>query len=242
MLLSWLMQVFSMQHHEEKVHDEAPKAETPDFSQPNKKIGLLLLLSFAVLIIFGFFFVRSSQERIEHYYFEYHGVKFTPSKSGVGYDMEFHINDAQYPVKMSVRGDPRELEDIPINITTIKPMVAGKSQIYIAIEPKDNLTGKTTVAAQEIDYFIDNPYLFNVPVNSSFLSFTNDSLVPKDKQVIKTCEDSDEKTTVLWLRLGNETAVFEEDGCIVVQGKSPDEMEIIRAADRFYLTMLGIMQ
>ena len=94
------------------------------------------------------------------------------------------------------------------------------------------------MAAIEIDYFIDNDYLYNIPVNSSFTE-TLDDVGFAEEPVIKTCEDSDEETTVIWLRIGNETAVFEEDGCLVVQGI--DEMGIIAAADRLYLTMVGIM-
>ena len=212
-----------------------------EMSSQNKIIGIVLFASFLLLILLAFLFVRSSQGRIEEYYFEYNGVMFAPSKSGVGYDMEFYVNEAQYPVKMSVRGDPRELEDVRIDIEKVKPMVVGKKQIYVTINPDDNLTGRTTVAAQEIDYFIDNPFLFNIPVNSSFLIPYEGSETPISEQAIKTCKDANDKTGVIWMRLGNETAVFEEDGCIVVQGKEPDEMEIIMAADRFYLTMLGVM-
>ena len=177
----------------------------------------------------------ASNRSVDEYYFEYNGINFAPNDVGVGYKMMFYINNAQYPVIMTVRNDPRDLEKIPINIEQIKGMIEGKSQIYITQNPDDNLTGRTTVAAIEIDYFIDNDYLYNVPVNSSLMK----SIEGNEKQVIKTCEDSDDETTVIWLRIGDKTAVFEENGCLVVQGT--DEMEIIAAADRLYLTMVGIM-
>ncbi|MDP3916724.1 MAG: hypothetical protein Q8Q42_00360 [Nanoarchaeota archaeon] len=218
----------------DNVSDEA-------IAKTQSKIGIWMVVLFLALALFVFFMIKSQGENIDKLYFEYNGITFAPSKTGVGYDMQFFINDAQYPVIMNLRNDPRELEDIPIDIDKVKNMIIGKSQIYITINATANLTGRTTIAAKEIDYFIDNPYLYDIPVNSAFLAPTTEAGPKIDKQVIKTCEDSNENVTVIWLRLGDETAVFEEDGCVIVQGKTPDEMEIIRAADRLYLTMMGIM-
>ena len=203
------------------------------------KIGIITVVLFLILILIGGGMFYLSNSSVEEYYFEYNGIEFTPNKdTSIGYKMMFYVNNAQYPVIMTVRNDPRDLEDISIDIEKVRSMIEGKSQIYITQNPRDNLTGATTVAAIEIDYFIDNEYLYNIPVNSSFTE-TYDDAVFAEVQVIKTCEDSNEETTVVWLRVGNETSVFEENGCLVVQGT--DEMEIIAAADRLYLTMVGIM-
>jgi hypothetical protein len=212
-----------------------------EISKQNTKLGIWMVILFVFLVVVVVFIINASRESVDKYYFEYNGVKFSPNKKGVGFNMEFYVNQAQYPVMMSVRNDPRMLENVSIDIGLIKPMIEGKSQIYVAIDPEDNLTGRTTVAAKEIDYFLDNPYLYDIPVNSSFLKPTTDTIIPSDEQTIVSCEDVDEELGIIWLRLGDKTAVFEEDGCLVVQGGNNDEMEIIRAADRLYLTMLGIM-
>tara|TARA_Y100000310_G_C20653814_1_gene800910 strand:+ start:1475 stop:2173 length:699 start_codon:yes stop_codon:yes gene_type:complete len=220
---------------------EKPKDVSKEISKQNSKIGVIMVVSFVFLVVLIIVIVNFSTRGVDKYYFEYNNVKFTPNKNGVGFNMEFYVNQAQYPVIMSVRNDPRTLENISIDITEVKPMIEHKTQIYVAIDPEDNLSGRTTVAAKEIDYFIDNPYLFDILVNSAFLRPTNESIVPTDEQTIVNCDDSSEDIGIIWLRLGGETAIFEEDGCLVVQGGYNDEMEIIRAADRLYLTMLGIM-
>ncbi|MBT4576959.1 hypothetical protein HOB91_01350, partial [Candidatus Woesearchaeota archaeon] len=101
------------------------------------------------------------------------------------------------------------------------------------------LRGPTLVAAREIA--IPLSLLYGAEVNKTLTKTSEELDVPIEEQFVRTCEDSDDTTLVIWQRLGDETAVFEENGCLIVQGKSPDEMEIIRAADRLYLTMIGIM-
>jgi len=194
-------------------------------------IGKMMVVVFLILLVIFFVFWGINKSKASKYSFEYNGINFKMTQ--FGYDVEFYVNEGEFPVVMSVRNDPRELEDISIG--DVKHLVEKKEQIYIAIDPYDNLTGKTTVAALEINYFIDNPYLYGIPVNSAFLKEFDDM----ENQTIKTCEDSFGNTTVVWLRVGDETGVFEEDGCLVVQGS--DESEIIMAADRLVLTLVGIM-
>tara|TARA_Y100000310_G_scaffold201978_1_gene202049 strand:- start:1837 stop:2520 length:684 start_codon:yes stop_codon:yes gene_type:complete len=218
----------------EKVSSEKhslPKKDTKSLG----KVAVVLFLILAVVILF---LIWSSSSKMDKLYFEYNGVKFTPNTAtGVGYKLEVYVNEAQFPVIMSVRNSPKNIEDISIDGVVAREMIEYKSQIYVTINPEENLTGKTTVAAKEIDYFIENPFLYDIPVNSAFMSAIVGSAA---EQVIKTCADSVGDTTVIWLRLGDETAVFEENGCLVVQGT--DEMELIMAADRLVLTVIGIMQ
>jgi hypothetical protein len=210
-----------------------------DVSKTEKKIGIVMVAMFLFLILLVVFVVRLNQGGIERVYFEYKGIDFTPSKTGVGFDMKFFVGDAQYPTLMTVRNDPRELENISINGDGIREVFSDKSIIYITEDPFDNLTGRTLVAANELA--MPFSLLFQMEVNKTVTRTSEELDIPLEEQTVKVCSDSDENTQVILLRLGAETAVFEEDGCIVVQGGNNDEMEIIRAADRLYLTLLGIM-
>ncbi|MBT3866204.1 hypothetical protein HOF78_03865 [Candidatus Woesearchaeota archaeon] len=204
-----------------------------------RKLGLVTVVSLVLLVFIGIFLFNASSSSVDRYYFEYEGIKFNPSKNGVGFDMLFFVNEASFPTLMTVRNDPRTLEDIPIDADYVRGAVAGKSVGYITEDPYDELTGPTLVAANELA--IPLIFLYGAEVNKT-LTRTSDELgIALEDQVVKTCEDSDDRTLVILQRLGDETAVFEEDGCLVVQGGDSDEMEIIRAADRLYLTMLGIM-
>lgn len=225
------MQVFLM--------SEEPNIDKKKFDLFQKKLGIVTILALGFLIFMFIFLFNASNSSVDRLYFEYNGIKFNPSKTGVGFDMQFFVNDANYPTLMTVRNDPRNLEDIPIETDYVRSMVSGKNVVYITEDPYADLKGPTLVAAREIA--IPLSLLYGAEVNKTLTRTSEELDIPLTDQTVKTCEDSDENTLVILQRLGDETAVFEEGGCLVVQGKSPDEMEIIRAADRLYLTMIGIM-
>lgn len=218
---------------------EEPNIDKKKFDLFQKKLGIVTILALGFLIFMFIFLFNASNSSVDRLYFEYNGIKFNPSKTGVGFDMQFFVNDANYPTLMTVRNDPRNLEDIPIETDYVRSMVSGKNVVYITEDPYADLKGPTLVAAREIA--IPLSLLYGAEVNKTLTRTSEELDIPLTDQTVKTCEDSDENTLVILQRLGDETAVFEEGGCLVVQGKSPDEMEIIRAADRLYLTMIGIM-
>jgi hypothetical protein len=221
----------------EEVNDTEMSKKRSEISQ--KKLGIVTVAALGVLIFMFIFLFNASNSSVDRLYFEYNGIKFNPSKTGVGFDMQFFVNDASYPTLMTVRNDPRKLEDVPIDVDYVRNIVAGKNVFYITEDPSDDLRGPTLVAAREIA--IPLSLLYGAEVNKTLLKTSEELDISLEEQPVRTCEDSDDTTLVIWQRLGNETAVFEENGCLIVQGKSPDEMEIIRAADRLYLTMIGIM-
>ena len=64
---------------------------------------------------------------------------------------------------------------------------------------------------------------------------------PESANLTKTCADSSEKELVIEFRYANETKVYvDETGwrCVIVEGKDKDEL--IKAADKTVLTLLGL--
>ena len=171
-----------------------------------------------------------TKKKYEKTIFSYHGFDFKHVKNG--YEVTLYINDQQTPHTISLRSDPRGLEDIPAD-----PLVyhlPKKHQIYATINPHDNLTGVTTIAVLELDKIIDNPFLYNIPLNASFTEPYGHGELQ-----VKTCDDATETTAVLWFRLENETRVYSQNGCLIIAGEKEDDL--IRAADRILYTLLGIM-
>tara|TARA_Y100000310_G_scaffold324935_1_gene387580 strand:- start:1767 stop:2381 length:615 start_codon:yes stop_codon:yes gene_type:complete len=136
------------------------------------------------------------------------------------------------PYTINLRNDPLSLEDIPVE-GNVNTRIFDDTQAWITINPEAELTGKTTVAALEIDKIIDNEYLYEIPVSSAMTQ-------EYGEYPVKTCLDATSDETVIYLTLGSETLVYTDEYCIIVVGT--DEDEIIRAADRLVLTLLGIMK
>jgi len=186
-------------------------------------VFVLLLIALVTLV-----YVRQ-QARTSEVVFMYNGFKFQRDQQG--YEIQLFINDQKTPTLIHLREDPRTLETIPIqgNIQILRQ----KQQLHITLDPYANLTGKTTIAALEIDAIIDNPYLFNIPVNSAFTQ-------PYANGTIKTCADVNATEGVILLEKGDATSITEDKGCILLRGVT--EQDLIRAADRLAYTLLNIMQ
>ena len=186
-------------------------------------LGLLLLG-----LVGGVVYYKKTYEKS---FFAYHNFDFKHVKNG--YEITIFINERQAPQTITLRSDPRELEDIPIDASVLQ--LTKKKNIFATINPYDNLTGATTIAVLELDKIIDNPSLYDIPVNASFTEpYGQGSLG------VRTCADADDQTAILWFRLENETKIYRQSGCLIVAGVK--ENDFIRAADRIIYVLLGIMK
>ena len=130
-----------------------------------------------------------------------------------------------------MRNDPASLEDISV-YGTLNTRIYDDEAVFITIDPNAGLSGKTTIAALEIDKVIDNEDIYGVPTYSAMTS-------EYGEYPVITCADANDEYTVIYLTLGEETMVYTQDYCIIVQGV--DEDDLIRAADRMVYNLMGIM-
>ncbi len=184
-------------------------------------LGILLF----GLILFAYFL---QQERTSDSFFTYNNFRFQRDQHG--YKVFLYINNQEIPASIHLREDPRTLEDIPVEGDV--QLLRQKKQIYVTLDPEANLTSKTSIGALEVDAIIDNPYLFNIPVSSSFTK-------PHIDNTIKTCTDTTPTDGVILFQTSDRTIVREDQGCIYVEGVTEDD--IIRASDRLVYTLLKIM-
>ena len=131
----------------------------------------------------------------------------------------------------NIRYDPKELGIINVG-GDVKDKILKANEIFIAMNPNANYTGKVTAAGLEIKKFISNPFLWNKTASAAFTEKFKDMGFK-----IKRCEDSNETTTVILLKTGDNDKVY-YDKCVIVQGK--DEEGMIRSADRLVLNLLGV--
>ena len=201
------------------------------------KVGTAVKILLVVAILLGgyvYFFMGGSSEVAGVYEYSNGETVFEVNKVS---EIETFITllvgaPESYEYTIAMRNDPLSLEDIPSQ-GTYHTRIHNDEAVYITIHPEANLTSRTTIAALEIDKIIDNPYLYEIPVYSANTQ-ENDYGYP-----VVDCGDATDSYTVIFLTLGSETTVFAEEHCIYIVGT--DEDEIIRAADRFIYSLLGIM-
>ena len=190
-----------------------------------KKIIFVLILIAVILTAVILYFSKAKYNEL---YFDYNG--FEVRRTNTGYRMKIFINENKDANYINIRTDPRELESIYIE-KGIKDLILNKEEIYVVIDPYENLSSVATMAALEIDSKLDNPFLFDIPVKSAFVK-------KQGETIVKTCKDVNETSGVIWLRLRNETRVYEENKCIFLEGST--EFELVKAADKLVLVLLGL--
>ncbi len=222
-----------MEPEKKENNDENKKeaSENDDFndrSQGSNK-AFLIAVAFILLLIGLFFSIRffySPEQIFVDEFYTYNGFDF--AKIGGTWFTEIQIENRGYIVE--ARFGPREVEDIHIDYGVYEK-VTGADEIFVSV-PKD--PGPViAIAGIEIVRITGTYYeILNIPTRGA-------ALEPDGDLIVKTCEDAGNGTAVIVLDYGDETKVYLEDECIIVQGT--DEWEIVRAADRLVFSLLQIM-
>ena len=195
-----------------------------------KQLAYFLIILAVALALLIAWLVYYRQHYAEDF-FSYHGFDF--KRVNNGYELSLYINSKTTPNTITLRSDPRKLEDIPLDPGILS--LSKKNEIYAMINPYDNLTGVTTIAVLEIDKIFDNPFLYNIPVNASFTEPYGNTTLP-----VKNCQEKNTNVGLLWFKIENETHIYPYENCFIVAGEQ--EEDLIRAADRIIYTILGVMK
>lgn len=195
-----------------------------------KHAGRVVLVLFLILVIGALLLIYVNNRKYEQLAFDFHG--FDVVHTADGYRFRIFINENNEPNFFTLRSDPRTLENVTIGKNIVADLLR-KEQIYVVIDPYENLTGLTTMAALEIDKIVENNFLFGIPVNTAFTK-------PYERVGLEviTCENANATLGVIWLRLGSETQIFSENGCVVMEGEK--EEDLMRTADRLILALLKV--
>lgn len=196
---------------------------------------VVLLLIFAITVYVndktGFLFEKQKN----HYWYSNGDSNFEIIKSNFqgyqGWEIKFFFPDDSNPYLIAFRNDPLSLEDIEID-RKAKQLIMDDSQVFVTWDRGRNYTVNTNFAFLDLMQVITNPQLYWIPVNTSFTT-------PYENWPVKTCDDATAKETVVYFNVANETFVRIDGNCILVQGKT--EEDLLRASDRLALLLLGIM-
>ena len=180
-------------------------------------IVLILLISLVVKL-------NSSKE--DQNVFKYNNFNIYQTAPAV-YNIEIFLENDQNPHYISIRYDPRDLENIEVE-ENLKERIL-RDELFITLDK--NLTSESVVALSELSKIIGNKFLFNIPINSALT-------YEKDNIPVKTCSDVTTTTSVIMLKLADQTRVYRKSDCIVVEGKT--EEEIVKASTKLILDLLGI--
>ena len=200
---------------------------------PEKHNKLIVGIIAASLVLMVIGVISYNSYRNKSNIFEYNGFSvYDADKNGLKlYQIKFFKEGSNQPLIVNSRYHPKDLEEILVNIDLRKILI--KKELYITMEP--TLSGKATIAFSEINKYLENPYLFNLPTYPALLNNVVDNELPKI-----TCGNVTEDISVIMFKIGEKNAIYNDNGCVILEAINEDEL--IKAADRLSLTMLGIMK
>lgn len=221
--------------------DNGTKIKT-EKKEPSLKNDKLLLIS--ILIIIGCILAlillpkiinNGSEDKIESV--EYNGFVF--EKYGSVWVTNVQIKDY-------VRGwdklyeiyfhyTPQEVEYIPSlqnsnNDSTAPNLIMDANLIYITTDP--NYPASVILGGVEISKILGN--IYKKQVKSALTKPDNRTNAP-----VKTCDDIGPGIRIIHLKLGNETRIYSDNGCVVVEGVTP--LDVVKASEKLTFELLKIM-
>ena len=134
------------------------------------------------------------------------------------------------------RFGPRDVEHIPVDMNNFVSALNAE-RVFLTMDPE--LTSRVAIAAIEIGRVLGNKYdLLNMPVKSALTKIPEGGIQDYNETLIKTCEDATEVEAVFLFISGNETKIYEENNCVVIQGVTDED--IIKASDRLAYGIIGV--
>jgi len=217
------------------MEENKSEAEKPENLEKKAKIIVYSLI--IILLGFGLFLFVSQKIKPGTTQYVHNKDTFdiqqvgTTKEGGISYRIKIFTNNDPSPKYIHTRYEPKQMDGLKID-PNVKNAVLTKKIAYATINPNDQrLKGKTTIAVMEINNILDNAYLFKIPLNSAFTEFyENDA-----NHTIKTCNDVNKDTAVIWLKLGEETAIKEDKGCVILEGRTEDDLVKLADGLMFYL-------
>jgi len=196
----------------------------------NKKTTIAAIIVFIIIISITSLLILKVTNKDNPDKYVYNNFRVFKNQDFIGYTIIGYLK--QQPYYFRIRNDPKKTENITLQ-GNIRDLILKKPTIYLTMKP--NLTSKTVIAALEISNIISRKLgIFNRETIGAITSH-----VPKNPTPVITCKNVNSTANVIHFKLSDETKVYLENNCIIVQGTN--EWEIIRAADRLVYHMLQVI-
>lgn len=133
---------------------------------------------------------------------------------------------------MALRYGPKDLENIKIKGRLNSELLDNATDYYVTFNPTGTNFSHVALAAGDFNQHMVNVF-FKMPIAACD---KNETLACRNRP-IATCENKEK--IVLYIKEANETNVYYDDNCIVVEGSG---FELVKGVDRVLLNLYGIME
>lgn len=169
-----------------------------------------------VLSIIGFMWGKSTTK------LRYKDLSFTRTDTG----WITNINDKQ----MEFDNHPLDVEHLNISLDT-KNIILATKMVYITYDPE----GKYLESIARAQYDLNNKLWSTLRIYSeNALTINTTYALP-----VISCDNATFAVPVIYLTTGNETKIYNEDGCIIIEASSGFAFSSLK--DRLLYSLLGVI-
>lgn len=232
---------------EEKVEDKPEEIEKPNPLELRKKQNrqtlwaLVLMISIILIIILVPYIKQNVFNKFQYIGLDFYKTKLGSDVTGaaVGNGITFYstdiplINQYGFPIgeySIYFRNDPRELENINVEVIEKKIEFQKNNTIYISIQYDAPICEDNIIAVVGLTNFLDK--FGNLRVDGAM----NDAVYASNNNLdYVTCKTNPENTVIL-MKTGNETKISKTGrNCYELQYK---DCEINKVTEKFILTII----
>lgn len=146
--------------------------------------------------------------------------------------IEYVSDPNKATTRFGFRVDPRKVSGIPLEEGAVDTIVTS-DKVYISFNPNQKNLSKVSIAGAQVSRLTGKVYKIN-----TVGAYTEDAQPIEPSVPLRNCTDATNTTTVITLKVGDETEITSEDNCVFVKGKTPDKL--IKAADKLGYNLVGI--
>lgn len=190
-------------------------------------------LSIILLIIAGIYgysaYIADGPDQPE----PYNGFTFTYTQQGF---YETTVQGAKGETALKFREHPSDVDNISMAEgvdAILRTIQARNGTLHLSVAPDYAQGGRVGIALFEVSKITN--YMFGITTEGA-VTQPNVS----DKYPVVTCDNVTQRTGVITIEPGNNTAINQDDGCIEITAGSSED--VIRAADRLVYSLLGIIE
>lgn len=133
---------------------------------------------------------------------------------------------------------PRELEEYVHQPGLEDLLLKHNGSVLITLDPDLNSTA--VQAAVQVSRMTGERFnILNLPTQVGITNLPEGSAGNSTYPIV-TCDDADNTTVVVWLKVGMVNSLYNSGNCIIIEGT--DEQQLIRGAEKLDYLLLGIMR
>ncbi len=195
----------------------------------------LVFIIFLILVVLGFYLAKIY---FTNKYYNYQGTngEYSLGKSKVGNVIFYHITTFFQGKEYiySFRNHPKDLEDLSFEPDLYNFLKNNKITYVTGDVELGNMTSGTAVlSALSFEQIMTSQEgIYNFNITNTYTTYVRDTLP------VITCVNVSSEIGVIYLKLGEESKVYAENKCIIIQGRGGNGL--LRASEKFAYSLLGV--